>query len=43
VAAATCRNRQLGGPRSAADLYVVQAKMWFDSIWATVSQDYHRA
>jgi hypothetical protein len=28
---------------SAADLYVAQAKMWFDSIWATVSQDHHRA
>ena len=28
---------------SAAALYVAQAKMWFDSIWATVSQDYHRA
>lgn len=28
---------------SAADLYVAQARMWFDSIWATVSQDYHRA
>jgi hypothetical protein len=27
----------------AASLYVAQAKMWFDSIWATVSQDYHRA
>ena len=24
-------------------LYAVQAKMWFDSIWATVSQDYQRA
>ena len=27
---------------SAANLYIAQAKMWFDSIWATVSQDYHR-
>ena len=30
-------------PGSAAALYVAQAKVWFDSIWATVSQDYHRA
>lgn len=28
---------------ASADLYLAQAKMWFDSIWATVSQDYHRA
>jgi hypothetical protein len=28
---------------SAAAQFVAQAQMWFDSVWATVSQDYTRA